>query len=178
MKILINENQVLRLFLQGDKKIKKWIFKLWDSMDSPEQENFFSKAVEMVGISPSNVNETIKVGHMLSMYFLEWRGGINENGDMDFSKLDEEIFKEKSITVDKHKVYYKPFDYEIENGNTPYDIVVELKIWGSGFEEYYNDFGLDSNLVSDIISEIREELVKRIYYNTGFFVMSVKEYVD
>lgn len=181
MKIQLTENQVTKLAIQGNQRIKKAIFKIWN--DIGDNGMLFAQTHRMLGFSPETREEVVGLGRTLSMYYLEWKGGIDENGNLDFSKLEETLFKPRTITASnlRIKLNYEPFDYEIENDKYPYNIVVKIKIWeywGSKFKEYYNDFGDDSQVVQDALHDIYEELNDEIYKETGFFVMTIMEYVD
>jgi len=181
MKILLTENQVTKLAIQGNQRIKNAIFKIWN--DIGDNDKLFAQTHNILGFSPETFEQTIGLGHKLSMYYLEWKGGIDENGNLNFSKLDEELFKPRTITASNLKIrlVYTPFDYEIENDKSPYDILVKIKIWqswGGKFKEYYNDFGDDSQVVQNVLSDIYEELNNEIYKETGFFVMTIMEYFD
>jgi hypothetical protein len=176
MKLILNENQITKLAIQGNKRIKNAVFKVWN--DIGDNDMLFAQTHNILGFSPETTEQVVGLGNALSMYYLEWKGGIDESGNLNFSKLDEELFKERTLIDGKYKVKYKPFDYDIENDKIPYDIVVKVKIWGSGFEKYYNDFGTDSQVVSDILYEILEELNYEIYKKTGFFIVTIMEYVD
>jgi hypothetical protein len=181
MKIQLTENQVTKLAIQGNQRIKNAIFKIWN--DIGDNDMLFSQTHRILGFSPETFEQTTGLGHKLSMYYLEWKGGIDENGNLDFSKLEEELFKPRTITASNLKIRlnYEPFDYEIENDKSPYDILVKIKIWeswGGKFKEYYKDFGDDSQVVQDVLYDIYEELNNEIYKKTGFFVITIMEYVD
>lgn len=181
MKIQLTENQITKLAIQGNQRIKNAIFKIWN--DIGDNDMLFAQTHRILGFSPETVEQTTGLGRKLSMYYLEWKGGIDENGNLDFSTLEEELFKPRTITSSNLKIRldYEPFDYEIENDKSPYDILVRIKIWenwGGKFKEYYKDFGDDSQVVRDVLYDIYEELNNEIYKKTGFFVMTIMEYVD
>jgi hypothetical protein len=184
MKLILSENQMAKLAIQGNKRVKNMIFKLWDNITDYINRNegaLFSKTTEMLGLSPEKPTDMAKLGHMLCMYFLEWRNGIDENGNLNFSNLDKVLFKERNITTNNSNLQYLPFDYYVENEERPYDLVIKINIWGdikknTDIQTYYDDYGSDQ-LIEDIMYDIMEDLNDELFNQTGFFVVSIMEYV-